>query len=299
MVAVDDVVARHEPLRDPTLFRAHRDGSTLRLSMSYRAVDEWSVVPLLRDLHAAYQARRAGHTPEWTDLPVTYSDYAAWANEIIVADGERQRAYWRDRLDGLPARALSDGSGPASFTGFVLDAGLHERIGTLAREIGASVFMVLQAALARLLTDRGAGTDLPIGTLVAGRSEPALHDLVGCFFNTVVLRTDTSGEPSFRELLARIRESNLDDLDHQDVPLADVLDGRPQVMLIHHERAELHEGITAIPVETTDADLTLAYYEPPGDGPVACYLHYRTDLFDQATVETFGRELVAILESEA
>jgi hypothetical protein len=272
--------------------------------MSYRAVDEWSVVPLLRDLHDAYHARRAGQAPEWTDLPVSYSDYAAWAEEILDADGERQRAYWRGRLADLPTLSLpADRAGSASdaaaFTGFVLDAGLHERIGELARETGTSVFMVLQAALARLLTDRGAGTDLPIGTLVAGRSEAALHDLVGCFFNTVVLRTDTSGSPEFRELLARIRESNLDDLDHQDVPLADVLDGRPQVMLIHHERAELHDGITAIPVGTTASDLTLAYYEPPGDGPVACYLHYRTDLFDRATVEALGRSLVAILESEA
>jgi non-ribosomal peptide synthetase component F len=159
--------------------------------------------------------------------------------------------------------------------------------------------MVLQAALARLLTERGAGTDLPIGTLVAGRSEAALHDLVGCFFNTVVLRTDTSGAPDFRTLLARVRESNLDDLDHQDVPLADVYEGRPQVMLIHHERAELRGGITAIPTGTTTSDLTLAYYEPAGDGPVACYLHYRTDLFDHATVEALGRDLVAILETEA
>ncbi len=69
-------------------------------------------------------------------------------------------------------------------------------------------------------------------------------------------------------------------------------------MLVHHEQAELHDGITAIPAGTTASDLTLAYYEPPDGGPVACYLHYRTDLFDRATVESLGRELVAILESE-
>jgi amino acid adenylation domain-containing protein/non-ribosomal peptide synthase protein (TIGR01720 family) len=302
--AVADVVARHEPLADPALFAARWEGQALRLTMSYRAVDEWSVVPLLRDLGTAYAARRAGHAPEWTELPVTYADYAAWATEWLAADGERQRAYWRDRLAGLPALTLpADRPGPASdaaaFTGFVLDAGLHQRIRELARAGGASVFMVLQAALARLLTERGAGTDLPIGTLVAGRSEAALHDLVGCFFNTVVLRTDTSGAPDFATLLARIRESDLDDLDHQDVPLADVYEGRPQVMLIHHERAELHGGITAIPTGTTGSDLTLAYYEPAGDGPIACYLHYRTDLFDHATVEALGRDLVAILETEA
>ncbi|HEV7648871.1 MAG TPA: amino acid adenylation domain-containing protein [Actinophytocola sp.] len=302
--AVTDLLARHEPLRDPALFRVWRDGGVVRLTTSYRVADEWSVVPLLRDLHAAYEARRSRHAPEWTDLPVSYADYAAWAAEILEADGERQRAYWRDRLAGLPTPALpTDRPGPASDTadvlGFVLDADLHARVDELARSTRTSLFMVLQAALAVLLTRRGAGTDLPIGTLVAGRTDPRLADLVGCFFNTIVLRTDTSGEQGLRTLLARIRESNLDDLAHPDVPLADLLPGRPQVMLVHHEQAGLPAGITAVPTGRTASDLTLACYEPAGAGPVACYLHYRTDLFDRATVEGLARELVAILEMEA
>ncbi|WP_291414538.1 non-ribosomal peptide synthetase [Actinophytocola sp.] len=309
VAAVDDVVARHEPLRDPALFSARWDArsASLELRMSYLAVDEWSVVPLFRDLSQAYEARRAGHAPEWTPLPVTYSDYAAWATEVLDAVAGRQLAYWHDRLGGLPRLCLpADRPGPASdaadFVGLVLDAGLHRRIDELARASGTSMFMVLQAALARLLTARGAGTDLPIGTLVAGRSEEPLAGLVGCLFNTVVLRTDTSGEPGFRELLARIRESTLDALAHQDVPLADVAADKPQVMLVHHEQARLAGPATgtatAIPVGRTEAELTLAYYEPPGGGPVACYLHYRTGLFDRATVESLGRELVTILESE-
>ncbi|MGH3757813.1 amino acid adenylation domain-containing protein [Actinophytocola sp.] len=305
MAAVDDVVARHEPLRDGSLFHARwlADSSTLELTMSYRAVDEWSVVPLLRDLHRAYEARRAGHAPEWTELPVTYSDYAAWAGEVLDAMGGEQLAYWRARLAGLPRLSLPvDRPGPAGdaadFVGVTLDSALHARIDELARATRTSMFMVLQAALARLLTARGAGTDLPIGTLVAGRSEPALADLVGCFFNMVVLRTDTAGKPDFSSLLARIRESNLDDLDHQDVPLADVLPDRPQVMLVHHERARLPGGITALPTGRTAADLTLAFYEPPDGEPVVCYLHYRTDLFDRTTIESLGRELVTILQSE-
>jgi hypothetical protein len=301
--ALDDLRARHEPLRDPALFQSRWRPPALELTMSYRAVDEWSVVPLLRDLDVAYRARNSGHAPEWTELPVSYADYAAWAHEVLAADGERQRAYWRDRLAGLPTLTLAvdrpgaDGEA-ADFIGFALDAGLRERIDALARETRTSLFMVLQAALARLLTDRGAGTDLPIGALVAGRSEPSLADLVGCFFNTVVLRTDTSGSPSFAGLLARIRESNLDDLAHPDVPLADLLDTRPQVMLAHHERAPLPDGITAIPVHRAESDLTLAFYEPPAGEPVACYLHYRTELFDRAAVESYARELAAILEAE-
>ncbi|MGC7095594.1 condensation domain-containing protein [Amycolatopsis lurida] len=98
----------------------------------------------------------------------------------------------------------------------------------------------LQAALATLLTRLGAGTDLPIGALVAGREDDRLADLVGCFFNTVVLRTDTSGEPSFTELLSRVLETDLSAFEHQDAAFADVLAEvpgwrGPQVMLVHHE----------------------------------------------------------------
>ncbi len=163
---------------------------------------------------------------------------------------------------------------------------------------------VVQAALAVLLTRHGAGEDLPIGTLVAGRSEEALADLVGCFFNTVLLRTDTAGDPSFTELLTRIRETDLSAFDRQDVPFADVLAAgapRPGVMLIHHERAraEVLEGgigeFHAVPVPTTDVDLTLSLYEPRGGGPVPCEFIHPTDLFDRATVEGLAAEVVGVL----
>jgi non-ribosomal peptide synthetase component F len=159
--------------------------------------------------------------------------------------------------------------------------------------------MVLQAALATLLTRWGAGTDLPIGTLVAGRTEEQLVDLVGCFFNTVVLRTRTL--PDFVAMLGEIRESNLDALDHQDLPYSAIADRPPSVMLIHHEQATLASGdggITALPYATATSDLTLACYESPAGQPVHCSLHYRTARYDSDTIEAMAGELVAILEEE-
>ena len=106
-----------------------------------------------------------------------------------------------------------------------------------------------------------------------------------------MLRTDTSGEPDFRELLARIRAANLTALDHQDVPLADVLDGPPAGDARPPRAGRPDRGgmAAAVPCGATESDLTLSFYEPPDGEPVDCYLHYRTDLFDSATVDRAGR----------
>jgi amino acid adenylation domain-containing protein len=304
--ALADVIARHEPLRTPVDGRlplvAEFD-DVLRLSLWYTGVDEWSVVPLFRDLHAAYTARAAGEEPSLPPLPVFYSDYAAWAHDLLGDPDDpdsvwsRQLRYWRRTLDEIPLTEPGDPA--AGFLDIVLDPDLHAAVDALAERTGTSLFMVLQAALATLLTRRGAGTDLPIGTLVAGRTEEQLVDLVGCFFNTVIMRTRTL--PDFVAMLGEIRESNLDALDHQDLPYSAIADRPPSVMLIHHEQATLasgDDGITAEPYATATSDLTLACYESPAGQPVHCSLHYRTARYDSDTIEAMAGELVAILEEE-
>ncbi|MEU9012545.1 amino acid adenylation domain-containing protein [Streptomyces sp. NPDC048479] len=298
------------------------------LTMHYLAVDEWSVVPLFRDLTTAYQARTVGREPGWEPLPVTYADYTHWAHEVLgdLADpdslGGRQLAYWRQTLKDLPRELAlpTDRPRPAApglpgsggdYVGFVLDEHLHADVDKLARATGTSMFMVLHSALSALLTAHGAGTDLPIGTMVAGRADDQLADLVGCFFNTVVLRTDTAGDPTFTELLTRVRETTLGALDRQDVPFDEVVrvtglppEG-PQVMVIHHEQADLDEleggmgSFHAVPTGSAKAELTLSFYEPRGDGPVHCELIHATELLGRAKARRLADELQVLLRKVA
>ncbi|MEW2635626.1 amino acid adenylation domain-containing protein [Streptomyces sp. NPDC048389] len=295
----------------------------LLLTMHYLAVDEWSVVPLFRDLTAAYAARAEGRAPEWEPLPVSYADYSRWAREVLGAPDDPdsraagQLAYWRDTLKDVPAELAlpadgSDSSAPgADHVGFVLDERLHAAVDDLARATGTSMFMVLHSALAALLTAHGAGTDLPIGTMVAGRSDDQLADLVGCFFNTVVLRTDTAGDPTFAELLSRVRETTLSALDRQEVPFEEIVRATglppqgPQVMVIHHEQADLEQleggvgSLDAVPTGSTRAQLTLSFYEPRGEGPVHCGLIHATGLLGTAKAQRLADELLRLLRTVA
>ncbi|MGN9757637.1 amino acid adenylation domain-containing protein [Streptomyces sp. SD31] len=310
------------------LLTAEDGTQAVLLTMHYLAVDEWSVVPLFRDLTTAYAARTQGRAPRWEPLPVTYTDYVHWAREVLgdLTDpdsrGGQQLAYWRQALRDVPRElalpadrprpAARDVSGSAAaHVGFVLDEELHAAVDRLAQATGTSMFMVLHSALAALLTAHGSGTDLPIGTMVAGRTDDRLADLVGCFFNTVVLRTDTAGDPTFAELLARVRETTLSALDRQDVPFDAVVRATglpaqgPQVMVIHHEQADLErlEGgmgsLQAVPTGSARAELTLSFYEPRGDGPVHCGLIHATDLLGTAKARRLADELQALLRSAA
>ncbi|MHC6625471.1 amino acid adenylation domain-containing protein [Streptomyces globosus] len=318
---------REAPLRAHLL--TGPDGSqALLLALHYLAADEWSVVPLFRDLTTAYAARREGRAPDWQPLPVSYADYTRWAHEVLgdPADpdsrGGRQLAYWRETLAGAPRMlalpadgprpAAADPAGrPAGYVPFVLDEELHTAVDELARATGTSMFMVLHAALAALLTGHGAGTDLPIGTMVAGRTDDRLADLVGSFLGTVVLRTDTAGDPTFTELLGRVRETVLSALDRQEVPYHEVARATglpaegPQVMVVHHEQADLGllEGgagsLEAVPTGRTRADLTLGFHEPRGDGPVHCALIHATDLLGTAKARRLADELLRLLHTVA
>ncbi|MGA5063903.1 amino acid adenylation domain-containing protein [Streptomyces exfoliatus] len=315
---------REAPLRTHLL--TGPDGAqAVLLTPHYLAVDEWSVVPLFRDLTTAYGARTAGRAPDWRPLPVTYGDYARWAREVLgdPADpdsrGGRQLAYWRRTLEDAP-RELALPTEPGAITAqggrraagvveFVLDERLHADVDRLARATGTSMFMVLHATLAALLTAHGSGTDLPIGTMVAGRDDDQLADLVGCFLNTVVLRTDTAGDPTFTELLTRVRETTLSALDRQDVPFDEVVRAAglrpegPQVMVIHHEQADLErlEGgmgtLLTVPTGATRADLTLGFHEPRGEGPVHCGLIHATDRLGPAKARALAEEFRTLLRA--
>ncbi|NLU68776.1 non-ribosomal peptide synthetase [Streptomyces sp. HNM0574] len=322
------------PLR-AALFSTAPEEHTLVLLLHHIAADGESIRPLLDDLLAAYDARSRGLAPELPALPVQYADYAVWQRELLGEDGDetslagRQLAYWRGILDGLPEElALPyDHSRPsvASHRGelitFRIDPELHEALTRLAREHQASLFMVLQAALASLYTRLGAGTDIPLGTPVAGRTDEALDGLVGFFVNTLVLRMDTQGSPTYLEVLRRAKDADLAAYAHQELPFEQLVEhlnptrsmGRHplfQTLLTLQDNpqptAQLpHLTATAQALITGIAkfDLSFGFAEnstPSGlpDG-LDGYLEYATDLFTHTTAHDLTTRLVALLETVA
>src|SRR5207253_4469016 len=184
------------------------------------------------DLARAYAARLRGTLADLPALPVQYADYTLWQHQLLGSESDpdsaiaRQLAFWTSTLKELPDQIDLPTDRPrpavASYRGdsvaLTFTPDLHRRLVALARDSQASLFMVLQAALAALLTRLGAGSDIPIGSPIAGRTDSALDDLIGFFVNTLVLRTDTSGNPTFHDLVARVRTTNLAAYSHQDLP---------------------------------------------------------------------------------
>ena len=317
------------------LFRVSPQSHVLLLLVHHIAADGWSLAPLAQDLSQAYAARLRARAPDWLPLDVQYGDYALWQREMLGDENDpdsllaRQVAYWRQALAGLPEQIELPTDRPRPLVasnrgdsvGLRIDAALHEKLLGLARHGKASLFMVLQAALAGLLSRLGAGDDVVLGSPIAGRTDQALDSLVGFFVNTLVLRTDVSGQPSFETLLARVRESDLGAYAHQDLPferLVELLNpdrslGRHplfQVMLVlqNNTRAQFDMpglAVTTEPVgvRTIKFDLTVSLAEQRGaDGTpqgINGALHYASDLFDRAGVEAIAARLVRLLEAVA
>ena len=319
-------LSAESPLRARLVVDGHAE--VLVLVVHHIAADGWSMGPLSRDLATAYAARRAGGSPRWTSLPVQYVDFATWQRELLGTDDDpdsllsRELRYWVDALDGVPDQLMLPVDRPrparASHRGgsvpFRWDAELLVGLRGLGRSAQATVFMVLQAGLAALLTKLGAGTDIPIGSPIAGRPDPVLDELVGFFTNTLVLRTDTSGDPTARELITRVREIDLEAFAHQDVPFERVVEAiNPPRSLARHPLFQVllaHQNTTgqaamelpgveaeagAVEIDAAKFDLSLNISED--DTGLGGALRYNADLFDRATAESVVDRLRRLLSA--
>ncbi|MEV7421999.1 amino acid adenylation domain-containing protein [Streptomyces sp. NPDC091212] len=331
-------LAAELPLRADLFRLAHGESPgegewVLSVVLHHIAGDGWSMGPLWRDLSEAYAARCAGHAPEWEPLPVQYADYTLWQRALLgEADDPGsvlagQVAYWKDRLRGVPQELAlpvdrarpAVASRRAGWAPLRIPAETYAALTELARAQGVTMFMLLHAAVAVLLSKSGAGRDIVIGSPVAGRLDQALDDLVGFFANTLVLRTDLSGDPDFVELLDRVRAASLEAFEHQDVPFERLVEelaparsmARPplfQVLLAVQNNPRAVPRLPGVRVTEKPAGLLSARFDldievherrdeagtPVGlDGGIV----FAAELFDQLTVETLATRLVRVLEA--
>jgi non-ribosomal peptide synthetase component F len=314
-------------LRDGPLLRVglHRLGETdhlLLISMHHIVSDGWSVGILFRELNALYSAFSVGMSSPLPELPLQYADFAHWQSQTLQgAKREKLLAYWKQRLAGaselltLPSDrtrpAIPSGRGAAH--GGAIGASLYASVCSLSQRERATPFMVLLAVFQTLLFRHTGDTDLVIGTPIANRTKPQLEDLIGLFVNTLVIRTDLSGDPTFLELLAQVREAALGAFEHQDMPFELLveelqptrsLSQNPlfQVMFLLQsaERSAAQAGSHGpqpVHIATTAAkfDLTVSVVETAEAAQIS--IEYNADLFDHDTVKRLTDRFIALIES--
>ncbi|HEX7240350.1 MAG TPA: amino acid adenylation domain-containing protein, partial [Longimicrobiaceae bacterium] len=221
------------PLLRATLVRLDDAQHALLFTLHHVVSDGWSMGVLVRETFEAYAARVEGRAPALPGLPVQYADFAVWQREWLTGETlERQLAYWRERLTGAPPvlDLPTDRARPAQRAGrgawcaLRVEPALTEGVRALSRREGATTFMTLLAAFSTLLARYSGQTDVVVGTPIAGRGRGETEGLIGFFLNTLALRVDLGGDPAFRDLLGRVRETTLGAYAHQDVPFERIIE---------------------------------------------------------------------------
>ncbi|HEX2254275.1 MAG TPA: amino acid adenylation domain-containing protein, partial [Thermoanaerobaculia bacterium] len=312
------------PLLRVRVLRLAADDHLLVVNLHHIAGDGWSIALLAEEVRRLYAAARAGEPARLAPLPVQYADYAVWQRRWLA--GERLAAeveWWRERLAGagevleLPA----DRSRPATQRhrganlSFRLPPALAQRLREVARQHSGTTFMVLLAAFETLLHRYTGHTELSVGTPVAGRRFAELEGLIGFFVNTLVLRSSLAGDPSFGELVDRVRHTVLEADAHQDVPFERLVEElAPERNLSHAPLFQVmfafldlpeHLELPGLAVEEWPLDTGTSKFDwtvlltRGDDGSVGATLNYDTDLFDAATMERVARHFRALLAAAA
>ncbi len=295
----------------------------LVLVLHHSVADAWSTGVLVRELGACYRAALAGTPSGLPDLPLQYADFASWQRQWLRGPVlEEQLGYWRAALDALTPlelptdrpRALVRSTEGAA-TEFSVPRDVAARLRAVAGERQATLFMVLLAGLQVVLARHSGQDDIVVGTPIANRNRPETESLIGFFVNTLVLRTDLSGDPTFAELLTRVRETTLGAYEHQDLPFERLVEElQPQrdlsrtplfqVMLTVNNTEAAEWDLPGLRVEPhpfrseqATCDLAVSFAETP-DGLLGS-LRYSTALFDADRVRRLGGHLRTVLAAVA
>jgi amino acid adenylation domain-containing protein len=309
------------PLLRATLVRVAPFDHVLLLTMHHIISDGWSLGVLFRELEALYDAFASGRAPALPALPIQYADFAEWQRDWLMGERlEELVSYWKGQLAGAPAvlELPTDRPRPAvqSFRGammrFQLDSATTAALSELAAAEGATMFMALLSAFSVLLSRYSRQHDLVIGTPIANRTRAELEDLVGFFVNTLALRVDLEGEPTFRALLGRVREMTLSAYAHQDLPFEKLVEELSPERTLSHDplfqvmfvlqnavgTGDEPQAPNEAPVQdsgTAKFDLTVSLAE--AGGALSGAIEYRTDLFDPATIDRMISHLQTLVRA--
>lgn len=293
-------------------------------TLHHSVSDGWSLNVLVREMVELYTAFLQGHRSPLEPLPVQYADFAIWQREWLQGDVLQSNLdYWRKQLSGAPTRLELPTDRPYTQSGkregalhpFTIPLDVTAKLKEIARREEATLFMVLLAGFAALLSRYSGQEDMLIGTAIAGRQRAELEKLIGFFVNTLVIRTDLRRNPSFRELVNRVREAMLGAYAHQDVPFEKLveelqpersLSNNPlfQVLMVMQNlpRGKVSlEGLQLEWFEVEDVsakfDLTLVVAEV--EKGMQCTFLYSTDLFDASTIARMAERYEALLRDAA
>ncbi|NOZ57522.1 MAG: amino acid adenylation domain-containing protein, partial [Calditrichaeota bacterium] len=302
---------RQGPLFRVTLVQMPDGAWVVVVVMHHIISDGWSMGVMIREVGQAYEAFLRGKAPAADPLPIQYADFSAWQRSWLRDEVlEQELDYWKNQLSGAEEtlELPTDRPRPAvkTFNGdkvtFELGEELSERVRELSRREGVTLFMTLLGAWQALLSRLSGQDDVSVGSVIANRNRVEIENLIGFFVNTLVFRTDLSGDPTFRELLQRVREVSLGAYAHQDVPFEKVVEAiQPerdlshtplfQVMFVLQNMPAVGGGLgEGVRVEGLDADTGLTQYDltlsmQEGATGLEGMLEYNTDLFDRETAE--------------
>jgi non-ribosomal peptide synthetase component F len=312
------------PLLRLRLMRVSEAEHVLTVTMHHIVSDGWSMGVLITEVATLYEAYTQGRPSPLPELPLQYADYAAWQREYLKGNVlEQQLSYWRGQLAGAPvlelpvdtSSSLAQNSQGGS-VGITLDGKLMKQLRELSRQESVTLFITLLAAYQLLLARYTDQTDISVGTPVAGRTRVETEGLIGFFLNTLVMRTRWDGDPTFRQLLALVREVALGAYTHQDVPFEKLVEElQPERDLSHSPffRAMLNHSdfkgreitlpelvvqpLTDLSGQSAKFDLSL--YTAEEGGELNLTLVYKADLFADSTIVRMCAQLRTLLEQLA